>query len=108
MVALEVSGGSSMNISTAVVPLGHVAPPLPLEPPLPLAAPLPPAPPLPADPPAPPPPHPEIGVCVTPWTGSQASVVQALPSSTCGGVPALQKPLWHDSSPLHSVLSGHG
>src|SRR6186997_1535286 len=105
MVFRETPGGSSMNISTAVVPAGHVTPPpVPDVPPPPLVAPLP----LPDEPPAPPPPEPPhappvIGVCVTPCTGSHASVVHALPSSTAGAVPAAQKPFWHVSAPSHTV-----
>src|SRR5262249_55554478 len=47
-------------------------------------------------------------VCVTPVIGSQESAVHVLPSSTVGGVPAMQlpKPL-QVSSPLQTVPSAH-
>src|SRR5262245_23505491 len=113
MVLRATPGGSSTNISRGDVPLGQLTPPPPLEPPLPLAPPLvpapPPAPPPPRPPPPPAPPHapPLIGVCVTPWTGSHASVVHVLPSSTTGGVPAAQKRFWQVSAPLQRLPSGH-
>ena len=43
--------------------------------------------------------------CVTPPTGSQASAVQALPSSKEGAAEVMQVPLWHDSWPLQTVPS---
>jgi hypothetical protein len=48
------------------------------------------------------------GVCVTPADGLHASVVQELPSSTVGGVPATHAPdALHVSAPLHAFPSEH-
>src|SRR6187549_2179283 len=48
------------------------------------------------------------GVFETPVTGSQASAVQALPSSMTGGVPEPHVPDAHASLPLQTVPSLHG
>jgi hypothetical protein len=42
-----------------------------------------------------------------PAMGSQESVVHTLPSLQLGGLPAVQAPLWHVSSPLHRLPSAH-
>src|SRR5262245_12207165 len=44
-------------------------------------------------------------VCWQPATGSQVSVVHGLLSSQLSGVPAVQVPAWHVSSPLHTLPS---
>jgi hypothetical protein len=46
-------------------------------------------------------------VCVTPATGSQASVVHGFPSFTTGGVPGVHTPAWQVSAPSHTVAFGH-
>src|SRR5439155_908786 len=45
-------------------------------------------------------------VCVQPKTGSQASLVQGLPSSQLSGVPPVHVPFWQVSAPLQRVPSG--
>jgi hypothetical protein len=47
-------------------------------------------------------------VCWHAATGSQASVVQTLPSLQFNGVPVLQVPPPQTSRPLHTVPSSHG
>ena len=48
----------------------------------------------------------ETGVCVTPLTESQASVVHGLPSSVVSGVPGIQEPdPLHVSAPLQILAS---
>jgi len=48
------------------------------------------------------------GVCVMPATGSQASAVHGLPSSSAGGVPATQAPEpLQVSAPLQAFVSAH-
>src|ERR1041384_4326222 len=44
-------------------------------------------------------------MCVQPKTGSQASVVQALPSSQLSVVPPVHVPFWQVSAPLQTVPS---
>jgi hypothetical protein len=46
-------------------------------------------------------------VAVHPVAGTQASVVQALPSLQVSGVPAVQVPPWQVSPPLHRLPSEH-
>ena len=48
------------------------------------------------------------GLVVHPKAGLQLSVVHTLPSLQTIGVPAVQVPAWHDSAPLHTLLSRHG
>jgi hypothetical protein len=48
------------------------------------------------------------GVLAQPKTGSQPSVVQALPSSQSSAVPAVHTPPWQVSSPLQTSPSAHG
>src|SRR5438132_564516 len=43
--------------------------------------------------------------CVQPRSGSQASIAPPLQSS---GVPAVHRPDWQVSAPLHKLPSGHG
>jgi hypothetical protein len=45
--------------------------------------------------------------CVQPVAGLQPSVVQTLPSSQFGGVPAWHVPAWHVSAPLQASPSEH-
>src|SRR5690242_2447485 len=47
------------------------------------------------------------GVLLQPASGSQLSVVQALPSSQAGGVPAAHVPATQVSAPLHASPSLH-
>jgi hypothetical protein len=43
--------------------------------------------------------------CVTPCTGSHASEVHGLPSSSTGALPATHAPAWHFSLPLQTLAS---
>jgi hypothetical protein len=45
------------------------------------------------------------GVCWQPWTGSQVSAVQGLPSSQLRGGPDVQVPAWQVSAPWQTLPS---
>jgi hypothetical protein len=46
-------------------------------------------------------------VCWHPDAGAQLSMVQGSPSSQLSGLPAVQTPAWHVSTPLQMLLSPH-